>query len=100
MAGVAVTDPLVAGGVGTAAGIAGDRALDPFDMLEHPLHAPEATAGEHRGLFACLAGGLVQRWRGQGDRGLTERPGGALPDHSQGQQAGTQRTQSFHEPCS
>jgi hypothetical protein len=40
---------LLVGRVGkVAAGIAGDGIDDPFGMLEHRLHAPEAAAGEDR----------------------------------------------------
>ena len=57
MAGAARADGLVTCGRLVAPGITRDRAEDPLHMLEHALHAPEATAGQHRGLGRLGRGG-------------------------------------------
>ena len=73
VAGEAAADQFVDGGLLGAAGIARHRLDDAVDALEDALHAPEATAREHRGLRAARAGRRVDRGR----RDLHCRLGGA-----------------------
>ncbi|MNG24979.1 hypothetical protein D3C84_1097680 [compost metagenome] len=67
MTSITVADMLVLRRIGCTAGITGDRILHAFDMLEHPLDAPEAASGEHCG-FAASLGGFVEGRRRNNDR--------------------------------
>ncbi|MCY1448767.1 hypothetical protein D9M71_654650 [compost metagenome] len=100
MAGIAPADLLIVGRVGTTPGVPGDGPLDPFDVLENALHAPEAATGKHGRLGTSLAGGLVQRRRGQGNGRLTERPGMALASQDKQADEHTRQQQMFHEAFS
>ncbi|MNY62764.1 hypothetical protein D3C86_1996400 [compost metagenome] len=100
MAGIAVADALVLRGIGRPARVAGDGVLHAFDMLEHPLNAPEAATGEHRG-FAAGLGGFVEggRWKDYPLFGATEGEGRALADDAgsrQPQQGTAPGKECFH----
>src|SRR5437879_10856467 len=49
------TDGCIIGRVGRTTGITGTDVLDSLHMLEHRLHAPETTAGEHGDLVSFCA---------------------------------------------
>src|SRR5438067_431674 len=59
MSGRSAADGLVDRCVFLAAGITRDGALDALDVLEHALHAPEASARQHRDFGV----GLLRRLR-------------------------------------
>ena len=88
VAGIAFADTFVLRGFGRAPGVARHRTGHPFDMLEHPLHAPETTTGEHRG-FTRRIRHFVDHWRCQDDRLFARAQGKtqALPDHAGERQA-------------
>jgi len=50
---VALADAVVVRGGRFAACIAGDGIGYALHVLEHRLHAPETSAGEHGGLLVC-----------------------------------------------
>ncbi|MNT67295.1 hypothetical protein D3C72_2054250 [compost metagenome] len=88
MTGIALADTFVAGCFGRAPGVARHRTGHPFDVLEHPLHAPETTTGEHRD-FARSVRHFVDHWRCQDDCFFARAQGKAqaLPDHAGKRQA-------------
>ena len=56
MAGPAAAHLAIRGRIRIAAGVARHHPGDALDMLEHPLHSPEASAGQHSRLHAAHAG--------------------------------------------
>src|ERR1700733_7342997 len=62
VAGYAAPDDVIVRGRRVAAGIAGYGAGHAIDMLEHALHPPEASSGEHGCLTRRSGIGFVARW--------------------------------------
>ncbi|MNL56081.1 hypothetical protein D3C87_1795450 [compost metagenome] len=101
MAGITLADPLISSRVGCPASVTGDGLLHAFDMLEHPLDAPEAAAGKDHG-FATGLGRFIEgrRWNEHGLFSGAERKCRALTDDASGgqpQQGATPGEQGFHE---
>src|SRR5581483_8943533 len=78
VSGIALADALVLRRACAAAGITRGHVRHALDVLEHPLQAPEAAAGQHRGLLAVLRRQRTIQFRcGNGARLLAD--GGSAP---------------------
>ncbi|MNY81368.1 hypothetical protein D3C86_2228960 [compost metagenome] len=63
MPGIATADAFVLRRIGATTGVTGDGIFHALDVLEHPLDAPETTAGEYGGFATGLGGFVEGRWR-------------------------------------
>ena len=98
MAGRARADLLVARLLHGAAGIAGDGALDAVDVLVDGLDAPEAAAGDDRGLEA--APGRLVDCRRRKRHGRFGRPAGWRIQEHRRRPAPAKRTPAVSGPAS
>ncbi|MNP63162.1 hypothetical protein D3C76_1585280 [compost metagenome] len=88
MAGIPSADGLIISRLCRTSGITGYGIGHAFNVLEHPLHAPETTAGKDRGFRArCRWRFVFYRRRDLYRRlGITQWPGNALQTESSGNQ--------------
>ena len=92
VAGVAVADEFVLGGVGCAAGVSGGGADYAFDVLEHGLDSPEASARKNGGLPRLGSGqSVVGGGFGDSDGGVLSAAGNDSDEDQRQEQGGETR---------